>query len=188
MRLIKKYANRKLYDTTAKRYIARHRVAELIKQGEAVKIIDHVTGEDITAPLVSQLLGVEKGPDAEKIPAGLLVQLLRKGGGALADYAKKYTSLLHGTMTLAEDEIDRLVNRLVKNKEISLPEAKKLKEDLSRYSGHLKTWMTEKIDHRINEILDRMNLATKDQMADLTNQVEQLSQKLARLEKGVYGK
>ena len=183
MRLIKKYANRKLYDTTAKRYIARRRVAELIKNGEAVKIIDHATGDDITASVVSRLLGEENGPTEVGVPTSVLVQLLRKGGDTLTDYAKKYTSLWQGAMTMAEDEVDRLVNRLVKNKEVSRSEAGRLKKDLSNYGDHLKTWIGDKIDHRVDEILNRMNLATKDQVKHLTDQLETLNRKIARLEK-----
>jgi len=188
MRLIKKYANRKLYDTTAKRYIAQRRVAELIKKGEAVKIIDHTTGDDITASVVSRLLGEENGPTEDGVPTSVLVQLLRKGGDTLTDYAKKYTSLWQGAMTMAEDEVDRLVNRLVKNREISLSEAGRLKKDLSNYGDHLKTWISEKVDHRVNEILNRMNLATQDQMKHLTIQLETLNRKIARLEKVISDK
>ena len=188
MRLIKKYANRKLYDTKAKRYIARHRVAELIKKGEAVKIIDHTSGEDITASVVSQLLGENNSQVKGGVPTGILIQLLRKGGDTLTDYAKKYTSIWQSAMTMAEDEIDRLVNRLVKNKEISLSEAGKLKKDLSDYGDHLKTWIGDKIDHRVNEILDRMNLATKDQVKLLADQLKTLNRKFARLEKVISDK
>ncbi len=188
MRLIKRYANRKLYDTKAKRYIAQRRVAELIKKGEAVKIIDYTTGDDITASVVSRLLGEENDSTANGVPTGVLVQLLRKGGDTLTDYAKKYTSLWQSAMTMAEDEVDRLVNRLVKNREISLAEAGKLKKDLSNYGDHLKMWIGEKVDHRVNEILDRTNLATKDQVKHLTDQLETLNRKIAGMEKVIFNK
>ena len=183
MRLIKKYANRKLYDTTAKRYIAQRRVAELIKKGEAVKIMDYTTGDDITASVVSRLLGEENGPTEGGVPTSVLVQLLRKGGDTLTDYA-----LLQGAMTMAEDEVDRLVSRLVKNREISLSEAGRMKKDLSNYGDHLKMWIGDKIDHRVDEILNRMNLTTKDQVRHLTDQMETLNRKIARLEKVISNK
>jgi polyhydroxyalkanoate synthesis repressor PhaR len=188
MRLIKKYANRKLYDTKAKRYIARHRVAELIKKGEALKIIDHTSGEDITASVVAQLLGENNSRAKDGVPTGILIQLLRKGGDTLTDYAKKYTYIWQSAMTMAEDEIDRFVNRLVKNREISLSEAGKLKKDLSDYGDHLKKWIGDKIDHRLNEILDRMNLATKDQVKLLADQLKTLNRKIAGLEKVISDK
>ncbi|RTZ95172.1 MAG: hypothetical protein DSY90_14170 [Deltaproteobacteria bacterium] len=185
MRLIKKYANRKLYDTTARKYISQGRVAELIKNGEPVRIVDHVTGEDITAAVVSRLLGEENAPENGGIPAGMLVQLLRKGSDTLTDYAHKYTSIFQGAMTLAEDEVDSLVHRLVKNREITVTEAKRLKHDLTRYTGHLKSWISEKIDLRVNEVLGKMNLATRSQVMSLTDQIEALTRQVDRLEKAV---
>ena len=59
MHLIKKYANRKMYDTTDKTYISRQQLAELIKKGEEVTIFDNRTGEDLTTAIVSQLIGME---------------------------------------------------------------------------------------------------------------------------------
>ncbi len=189
MRLIKKYANRKLYDTTAKQYIAQSRVTDLIKRGEPVRIIDHVTGEDITASVVSRLLGEENTATRDGIPTGIptgiLVQLLRKGSDTLTDYAHKYTALFHSAITMAEDEVDGLVRRLVKDREISVGEAKRLKQDLVHYTDHLKSWLGEKTDQRVNEILGRMNLATKAQVAYLTGQMEALSSKVDQLEKAI---
>ncbi len=189
MRIIKKYANRKLYDTTAKQYIAQYRVADLIKRGEPVRIVDHVTGEDITASVVSRLLGEEhsatRNGAPKGIPASILVQLLRKGSDTITDYAHKYSSLFQSAMTMAEDEVDGLVHRLVKDREISVGEARRLKRDLAHYTGHLKSWLGEKTDQRVNEILGKMNLATKAQVAYLTGQMEALSGKVDRLEKAI---
>ncbi len=183
MRLIKKYANRKMYDTHAKQYIGQSGVAGLIKKGEAVRIVEHTTGEDITAAVVSRLLGDENGPSKQRVPTNLLVQLLRRGGDTLTDYARKYTSLWQHAFTMAEDEIDRLVNHLVKNKEIPLSEAKKVKKELSQFGEHLKSWLSEKIDLRVNEILNRMNLVTKDDIKTLTDRMEKVQRQIAQLEK-----
>jgi len=56
MHKIKKYANRKLYDTTEKKYISLDQLAALIKAGEEISIVDNRSGEDITSAIVSQLL------------------------------------------------------------------------------------------------------------------------------------
>ena len=60
MRKIKKYANRKLYDTKEKQYISMDQLSELIKAGEDVSIVDNKTGEDLTSSIVSQLLAKER--------------------------------------------------------------------------------------------------------------------------------
>ena len=183
-RIIKKYANRKLYDTTEKKYISLDRLAELIKAGEEVSIIDNENSDDITASVVSQLLAREKkengqGDDAS---SGVLIQLLRKSGGRVADYAKRYVSLWQNALTMAEDEVDKLVNLLVKDKEISESEGSKLKKELTGYADNFKNWVSNKIDHRVNEVLGAMNLATKEQVVLITDKMEKLTQAVEKLE------
>jgi polyhydroxyalkanoate synthesis repressor PhaR len=185
MHLIKKYANRKMYDTSDKRYISRNQLTELIKKGEEVAIIDNRTGEDLTAAIVSQLIGMEsqdKENDAA-VSSRFLMQLLRKGGGTLTDYAKKYVSLWQGAFTMAEDEIDKLVNKLVKNKELSLSEGSRLKKEIIGFTNSLKGWISESIDTRVGEVFDAMNIATNDHIKALSAKVDLLDKKVKQLEK-----
>jgi len=56
MPVIKRYPNRKLYDTQAKQYITLDRIAELIREGTDIQVIDHASGEDITALTLSQVI------------------------------------------------------------------------------------------------------------------------------------
>ena len=185
MHLIKKYANRKMYDTTDKRYISRDQLAELIKKGEEVAIIDNRTGEDLTASVVSQLIGMDSKDKENEgaVSSRFLMQLLRKGGGTLTDYAKKYVSLWQGALTMAEDEIDKLVNMLVKNKELSLSEGHRLKKEIVGYTNSLKGWISESIEKRVGDVFDAMNLATNDQIKALSGKVDALDKKVKQLEK-----
>jgi polyhydroxyalkanoate synthesis repressor PhaR len=184
MHKIKKYANRKMYDTHDKRYVTMAQLSELIKQGEEVLIIDNRTGEDITTAIISQLIGRDnKETDRTAVSSQLLMQLLRKGGGTLTDYAKKYMSLWQGAFNMAEDEVTLLVNRLVKNKELSISEAAKLKQEIMGYTSSLKRWISDSIDKRIGEVLQSMNLATNDHLKALSAKVDALSKKVRQLEK-----
>jgi polyhydroxyalkanoate synthesis repressor PhaR len=183
MHLIKKYANRKMYDTHDKCYVSMDELSALIKQGVEVQIIDNPTGEDITAPIVSQLIGRDNKEKDQAVSSQLLMQLLRKGGGTLTDYAKKYVSLWQGAFNMAEDEVTSLVNRLVKNKELSIAEAGKLKNEIITYSASLKSWISESIDKRVSEVLQAMNLATVDQINALSKKVNALTKKVQKLEK-----
>ncbi len=183
MHVIKKYANRKMYDTFDKRYISMVQLSELIKQGEEVMVIDNRTGEDITAAIVSQLIGRDNKEKDKAVSSQLLMQLLRKGGGTLTDYAKKYVSLWQGAFNMAEDEVSQFVNRLVKNKELSIAEASKLKKEIIGYTNSLKSWISDSIDKRVGEVLQSMNLATNDHLTALSAKVDALSKKVQQLEK-----
>ncbi len=183
VRKIKKYANRKMYDTVRKRYVSLDQLARLIQEGEEVVVEENETGEDITGSVVSQILAREKKTGDEAAPVSTLIGLLRKGRGTMAGYARRSTEMLQGAVTLAEDEIDKLVGGLVKNEEISESEGSRLKSEMLGRADNFRKWVGEKVDQRVNEALSMMNLATKDQVTRLNDQITALSKTVERLEK-----
>ena len=195
MYTIKKYANGRFYDTVVKNYITRPQISELLKAGKKINIIDTKTEKDITDSIVSQIkvkaekAGTKKaGAKAKKAKTksdseNVLVQLFRKGGDTLLDYGKKYSSMWQDLLTMSKDEIDKLVNLLVKDKKINEFEAKKLRTEIQRYRDNIQKWITKNIDQRINDVLDRMNLANRDQVLALTSKIESLNKKIDKLEK-----
>jgi polyhydroxyalkanoate synthesis regulator phasin len=76
-----------------------------------------------------------------------------------------------------------VVNVLVKDNKISDIEAKKLKTEIIKYRDNIQSWITKNIDHRINEVLNRMNLANRDQVLELTTKIKSLNNKITKLEK-----
>lgn len=188
MHKIKRYANRKLYDVTDKKYITLDQISKLIKSGEEVTVVDNKTGKDLTTATVSQVLARDKKGKTDDVASGVVVQLLRKGPGTLVDYGKKYVSLWDRALTMADDEIDKLVDRLVREKELTRSEGSKFKREIAGRADELRNWIGEKIDQRINEVLNMMNLATKEQAVDLTAKVKALTRKVNQLEKALAQK
>jgi polyhydroxyalkanoate synthesis repressor PhaR len=72
--VIKKYGNRRLYDTAAKQYVNLDDIAVLIRQGTEVKVVDATTGEDLTRVTLTQIIT----EDAKERPTGLPLELLRQ--------------------------------------------------------------------------------------------------------------
>lgn len=79
MRRIKKYGNRRLYDTESSAYVNLEQLADLIRAGEEVRVEDAKTGEDLTAPVLLQVLLEAEGAIA-LFPPGLLHRLVRATG------------------------------------------------------------------------------------------------------------
>lgn len=183
MHLIKKYANRKLYDTTDKQYLTMDRLAELIKKGAEVAIVDNATGKDLTASIVTQLLAREKNEAGAAVPPSILMQMLRKGRGTLFGYGKKYVSLWQSAFMMSKDEIEKFINSLVMDKELSEAEGKNLKNEIVSVTNQLKAWIMQNIDRRVTDALKMMNLATHEQIAELTDKVEALKKQVRDLEK-----
>lgn len=182
MRIIKKYANRKLYDTSDKTYISMDRLTELIKGGEEVSIIDNQTDQDITASVLSQLLAREKrGGDSEEL-TDVLSNLLRKGGDAVFSYAKKYSSRWQSAMTMAEDELEKLTKLFFKGREVAEEERRSFKEGVLGQADKLKHWVGEKVDQRVNDLIGMMKLITREELQEVMNAVASLEQRLRDLE------
>lgn len=80
--LIKRYANRKLYNTATSRYITLKGVGELLDRGDEVRVVDNETGEDITQIALSQIL-VDNQRSREDPSDTLLSQILTRGGDAV---------------------------------------------------------------------------------------------------------
>ncbi len=72
--LIKKYGNRRLYNTTGSRYVNLDDIAAFVRQGKDVKIVDAKTGQDLTRVTLTQIIT----EDAKDKPTGLPLELLRQ--------------------------------------------------------------------------------------------------------------
>lgn len=83
MRRIKRYENRKLYDLESSSYVSLRDVASLVKEGETVKVVDNVTGEDITAQTLTNIILEEGRRGSATFTPDTLHTLLRRGSNAL---------------------------------------------------------------------------------------------------------
>jgi polyhydroxyalkanoate synthesis repressor PhaR len=106
--LIKRYANRKLYNTRTSRYITLKGIADLLDAGEEVRVIDKQTGEDITSVALSQIL-VDSERSHTQPPDTLLSQILGRGGDALYDALRKGVDDASEGIGDLQDRVRRLV-------------------------------------------------------------------------------
>jgi polyhydroxyalkanoate synthesis repressor PhaR len=88
--LIKKYENRRLYDSTNSRYINLEEIAQLVKEGREVKVVDAASGEDITRVVLTQIIMEDaKGPDSN-FPLDILKQMVIASGKATQENTLQY--------------------------------------------------------------------------------------------------
>lgn len=87
--LVKKYGNRRLYDTESSRYITLEDLTQRIRDGAEVKVVDAKTGVDLTQPTLTQIIFEGRGAD-KLLPSPLLHQLVRLGDDVLADFLGRY--------------------------------------------------------------------------------------------------
>jgi polyhydroxyalkanoate synthesis repressor PhaR len=91
VRVIKKYSNRRLYDTEESRYITLEELAEAIRKGGDIQVVDAKTGEDLTQVTLAQII-LESRRAASLLPVPLLTALIRMEEDALAEFFGQYVS------------------------------------------------------------------------------------------------
>ena len=103
-----RYPNRKLYDTEAKKYVTLNGIAELIRDGEELQVVDHNSGEDLTAVTLTQIIFEQEKQQSGFLPRSVLTGLIQAGGDKLSTLRRTLASpldLIHHV----DEEIDRRV-------------------------------------------------------------------------------
>lgn len=104
-RLIKRYENRKLYDTEAKRYVSLHGIAALVRAGQEVVVLDNATGSDITAQTLAKIIVDEGSKNLPLLQPDSLHELVRWGGKLMTGSAQQ---LSHRLDRILEHSVKRL--------------------------------------------------------------------------------
>jgi polyhydroxyalkanoate synthesis regulator phasin len=142
--LIKKYANRKLYDTRTSRYVTLDGIAQLVRDGHDIRVVDRDSGQDLTQVILSQIVLTEEKRGPKRL-VGAGADALHDRGQALLDYVRR---------TLVPGELVSEVERRRGNVEGMIEEA------IERTLRQLRLPSRHDID-RINERLDRLSAELK---------------------------
>jgi polyhydroxyalkanoate synthesis repressor PhaR len=88
--IIKKYANRRLYDTESSAYITLERLAQMVRQKKQFKVVDAKSGEDITRSVLAQIIMEEESRGATMLPVNFLRQLISMYGDSMQSVVPHY--------------------------------------------------------------------------------------------------
>jgi polyhydroxyalkanoate synthesis repressor PhaR len=105
--VLKKYSNRRLYDTGRSIYVTIAQVAELIRSGREVKVVDAKTEEDVTAFILTQIILEEAKKKNTLLPVPLLVLIIRYGDNILQEFFEKYLEQTVKNYLAYRGEMDR---------------------------------------------------------------------------------
>ncbi|MBI4404520.1 MAG: polyhydroxyalkanoate synthesis regulator DNA-binding domain-containing protein [Deltaproteobacteria bacterium] len=88
-KIIKRYQNRKLYDTDASCYVTLDEIAEMIQQGEEVSVVDNRNQKDITAATLTQIIFEKQKRSESPIPITTLRHIIQQGDGSFSSFLSK---------------------------------------------------------------------------------------------------
>jgi len=180
-RIIKRYGNRKLYDTEISRYVTIEEVAEHIRNGISVKIMDNKTGEDITGTTLALIVLEAEKKSRNKSSSSILESVIKTG--TLSEFIMNSTDSVKAGI----DEAEKWVTQLVDNNKNFWTEmrgylkdnkdAAKFEDFGSRMEEYFKTTI-EKMRHSANK--ERMK--QERELTALRQQVMELEEKIKNYE------
>jgi polyhydroxyalkanoate synthesis repressor PhaR len=107
--LIRKYPNRRLYDTAGSRYVNLRQLAELIKEGRTLEVLDSATGEDLTKVILTQIILEEERGQRNLLPSDFLHQIIRSGEAAYGELADRFVSAGLSAVRAAQEQMETVV-------------------------------------------------------------------------------
>jgi polyhydroxyalkanoate synthesis repressor PhaR len=191
-KVIKRYTNRKLYDTVESRYVTLDEIAEMIKQGVEVKVVDNRSKEDLTSVTLAQII-FEEEKKKNQMPLSVLREIIRHPGETLTGFFQKEVSPRVASLREeAESRIDKLLHR--KDDDPAAPASAAEPADASgssaaemlKASQRTLEDFQRKVDERVKVVVENVvgsfPAAGRDLQA-LLQRLESLESKLDALEK-----
>jgi polyhydroxyalkanoate synthesis repressor PhaR len=182
MPTIKRYPNRKLYDTEAKQYITLEGVAELIRRGEDVHVFDHQSGEDLTTLTLTQIILEEEKKQSGFLPSAVLSSLVKAGGETVGGMQRVLASSL-GWWSQFDEEVKLRLDSLVSQGELTKEDASSIFRKIVAAGEVLKETAASGSKHNLEELLKQRGVPNRDELVKLNMQLDELAVKIEALEK-----
>lgn len=176
-KIIKRYTNRKLYDTVESRYVTLDEIAEMVKAGTEVRIVDNRTKEDLTSVTLAQII-FEEEKKTSKMSLRTLKDLIRHGGERAAQIVGDTQAELLGRVEAVRQAAEHRVQTLIKT---GLQTGDRAKEMVAA-SQEAVSQFQRRVDERVRTALDGMS-----SLSDLRRDISELSERIAALEKKLHG-
>ncbi|MGH7822418.1 MAG: polyhydroxyalkanoate synthesis regulator DNA-binding domain-containing protein [Candidatus Binatia bacterium] len=177
-RVVKRYGNRKLYDTQESRYVTLEDIAGFVKAGEELRVVDNDSGEDLTAVTFAQIILEEERKKNGFLPLPILRKIIQHGEETIQDLASRVDKGMEAIGS-AGKRVQELVGR-------SAAPGKGLLDELVSSSQKRLELLQKEIDDRVKSSVDRLTSlpavkAVQKEITRIEKSIERLEQKLSRL-------
>lgn len=185
-RIIKRYANRKLYDTQESRYVTLEQIAEMIRQGEEVRVVDNTSKDDLTSVTLAQIIFEEEKKRRSFLPLSALRNIIQSGGESLQELMSQISEAGErvGRMFQSEDaspEADGEATEDEADEARPAPAAsetnKLLRDLMDGLHGAVDEWQN-RLEHNIQQALNSVS-----PLSPLNKEVSSLRERIAELER-----
>ncbi len=159
IRIIKKYQNRKLYDTQDSCYVTLDGIAKMIREGEEIIVIDNNSKEDVTALILTQVLYEQEKTNQSVLPVSILKGIIRSGSNNLFEFMQKF--ILNGVEgnRKNQDELVIHIERMIKKGELTEQEGQALTNQIRAAQQSNQAALDKKIEERVEKVLTSNNFS-----------------------------
>ena len=169
--IIKRYQNRKLYDTQNSTYVTLEDIGNMIRRGDDVRVIDNKNKEDLTSVTLTQIIFEEEKRNKSLLPLSTLKNIIRNGGDAIKEFMTKTTDTVQYSINSAKDGAENIYDKIGgafgKTDDSLIKDVIQKTQDLSR-----------NIEGKIKNTVDSLAHITQ-----LQQEVRKLRQRILYLEK-----
>jgi polyhydroxyalkanoate synthesis repressor PhaR len=200
---IKRYTNRKLYDTVESRYVTLDEISEMIKGGAEVKIIDNRSKEDLTSVTLAQII-FEEEKKTSKMPLVFLRDIIRSSGETLSGFLQHQVGQAGQKLASIREEAETLRDRLLRRegeaaepsengaaapaepaaqspaRSSSIEQAKELVAQSQRVVEDWQKRIDDRVRHAVDDLTSLPSLARD--LAALDKRIAELEKRLSELE------
>ncbi len=184
MRLIKRYRNRRLYDTELKKAITMVDIRKYVLRDIDLKIIDNATGRDITIAVLSSIVGETAG-DFKKSGMKIVNAIIKKGGVGAMDVLKKLTLASIGAVKMTREKVEEIFDEMVKRGEMTSDERSEAIKNFVEKSKDSAGKLKDRVEETAGKFAERFSARFDDKITAMKETIEELSAKVANLEKKV---
>jgi len=193
MRLIKRYGNRRLYDTETSSTITQDGLSKLVKDGVEVKVVDAQSGRDITGPVLGRLLLFEStrwknGGDSKDLFKSIII-----AGGEKSMSILKSTFLASlGAIKLSAEKAEKMIDELIKKGDLDKSQRKKaimeLLDKADKSTADFRKKVSEeatKVGKDVSDFAKKMQPAMQADLKKLEAKVDSLARTMKKIEEAL---
>ncbi|WP_242394954.1 polyhydroxyalkanoate synthesis regulator DNA-binding domain-containing protein [Anaeromyxobacter oryzisoli] len=174
-KVIKRYTNRKLYDTVESRYVTLDEIGQMIKAGGEVKIVDNRTKEDLTSVTLAQII-FEEEKKTSRMSLETLRGLIRQGSEVAQRLVEGTQEQLRGRVDAVKAAAEQRVQSLLTRGQATSDRAK----ELVQASQESVAALQKRIDERIRAAMEGMS-----NLAEVRRQLDEIAQRIDGLERRI---
>jgi len=176
-RVIKRYTNRKLYDTEESRYVTLEEIAGLVKAGVEVQIVDNRTGNDLTEVTLAQILYEEQKKQTTRMPLNLLKEIIRTRGASISEFLQRKVAQ---PVVSFKEGAERKVDEIVRRSETTVEEkTRQMREFFTSTQKYLDD-MRKNLDDRLHMLVSAFGSRDqmREQLSELKKRIEEIENRL----------